>query len=183
MDVETLRILHGGCSNCKKCPLHLNGHKPPIWYHNSPYALFMEQPAAIDAHYMEVFWNMMGEYGFKEEQFSQVYTVQCKTPKSGRTGKKRPTMPSEAHREICRYWVIEYLSAIQPKKMLALGNLAMQELTGKFNGITEQNGKVISPKYNGQVVPTVLCVSPAALQYKGNTEALIRKALTRFKEI
>jgi uracil-DNA glycosylase family 4 len=143
----------------------------------------MEQPAAIDAHYTKTFWKIMGEYGLKEEQFAQVYTVQCKTPKSGRKGKKRPTIPSMMHREQCRFWVIDYLSALKPKKMLALGNVVMQELTGRFNGITEMNGKVIAPKYDGHLVPTVLCVSPAALQYKGDTEKLIRASLKRFKEL
>jgi uracil-DNA glycosylase len=183
MDVEKLKELHGKCSNCKQCNLNTNGHKPPIWYHNAPYVLFMEQPAAISVHHMNVFWKMAGEYNLKEEQFMQIYTVQCRTPKSGRSGKKRPTIPSQMHREICRRWVMDYLSAMQPKKMLALGNVVMQELTGHFNGITTKNATVIAPKYGGFVVPTVLSVSPAAMRYKGNTEDLIRASFKCFKEI
>ena len=183
MDVERLKELHGKCSNCKQCNLNITGHKPPIWYHNAPYVLFMEQPAAIDAHYVKAFWKIAGEYKLKEEQFMQVYTVQCRTPKSGRRGKKRPTIPSQMHRGICRGWVIDYLSAMEPKKMLAFGNIVMQELTGRFNGIIEKNATMIAPKYGGYVVPTVLSVSPAALQYGGDTEKLIRSSLQRFKEI
>jgi uracil-DNA glycosylase len=143
----------------------------------------MEQPAAIDAHCVKAFWKIATDYKLKEEQFMQVYTVQCKTPKSGRRGKRRPTIPSQIHRETCRGWVIDYLSAMKPKKMLAFGNVVMQELTGSFNGIIKKNATMIAPKYGGFVVPTVLSVSPAALQYKRDTEKLIRTSLKRFKEI
>ena len=182
MDVDKLHELHGGCSNCKACGLHTNGHKPPLWYHNSQYVMLMEQPSLIVEKWMTQFWNIAAEYNLKEEQFMQIHTVQCKTGESKRHT-KRPPCPAQSHRSECRRWVTDYMCALEPKKMIAFGNIAMQELTGHFDGILKCNGTVVVPKYGRNVVPTVLSVSPFALAYRKDAVKMIRTSLQVFKEL
>lgn len=180
MDVEKLNALNKECYGCKDCPLSRNSKSQPYWYHNAQYAVMYEQLHVIDSNTMDKFWVVAQEYGLKPEQFLHIGTVQCKTFVSRKKGKRVNNIPAKTHREQCRGWVRQYLSAFEPKKMLAFGNVVMEELTGQFSGITENNGKVIYPKYGRYVTPTVLCVSPATLKFNEN---LIRKALETFQEI
>jgi hypothetical protein len=79
--------------------------------------------------------------------------------------------------------VYAYLEALAPQKMLALGNVVMEELTGDFDGIIENNGRVVTPKYGPHLVPTVLCISPSAMRFNKDAEELIRYSLQKFKDI
>lgn len=183
MDIDKLKNLHGKCSNCKTCVLHENGHKPPTWYHNSLYALFMEQPSNCDEESMKTFWKIGESFNLKPEQFMHIHSIQCRPFVSKRKTRRRPTIPSKFHRSECRSWVYAYLEALAPQKMLALGNVVMEELTGDFDGIIENNGRVVTPKYGPHLVPTVLCISPSAMRFNKDAEELIRYSLQKFKDI
>jgi uracil-DNA glycosylase family 4 len=179
MDDSPFIELTKECNKCKDCPLWKNGSSTPISFHNAQYVAMYE--GWINYKQAKHFWDVAEEYGLKYEQFMHTNTVNCYTEQSKRH--KKRVIPPKIHRDECRKWVTKFVTLQKPKKMLAFGNIVMEELTGEFQGITKHNGKVIAPKYGNYVVPTVLCISPLAMKYQRDGEKMVRQALQIFKEI
>ncbi len=177
MDIEQLdtQIL-----KCKKCHLGKNKHNIPHWTNKSKYVMFTEIPYLEKPDFMVSFWKLAGRLGLLEEHFIQISSIQCSPDRNKRTGKYN--RPSQLHRTTCKVWFESYLKEIKPEKMIAFGNIPMEELTGKFNGIADAHGTVIKPKINQVVVPTVLSLPPSILNKKSNVN-LMRKSLITFKEL
>lgn len=165
---------------CKQCHLGKNKHNTPRWTNKSKYVMFTELPYLKKPDFMIKFWELAGRFGLSEEHFIQISSIQCSPDRNSRT--KRYNRPSQLHRATCKMWFESYLKEIQPKKMIAFGNIPMEELTGSFSGITDAHGTVIKPKINQVVIPTVLSLPPSILR-QPDTVNLIREMLITFKEL
>lgn len=179
--LDALDIKVMACTDCYLCK---NEHFKPYWSLNSKYVMLFEYPHKKKEDFMVEFWNIANRNGLAKDQFLIINTVQCLPDMSRRNGRFKYNPPAKIHRETCRSRVLEYYNIIKPKKMLAFGNLSMEECNGEFSGITEKHGSKIVPKFGGFVIPTVLSVHPAVIKYNGQQGIdMIDSAFKSFKEI
>jgi len=180
---EELLQLTEDIRQCQNCNLHVNGKVLPEIgeYANSILLLDHIKPDMEEC--MEKFWEMFREVGLSRQEFIVMYTTQCKTKTSKRRGKLHCPAPSIAHREECRPWLHAFLKQIKKPRILVMGNIAMEQVGGEFNGIVEHNATIIKPKMCGIVVPCVLSVSPSYLREWGKGHAMVKKSLETFKHL
>jgi uracil-DNA glycosylase len=180
MELEDINI---GIKNCDSCYLSNNkGREIPKFTEHAKYILLLEQPLRDRPEYLDTFWELFKKCGLSREEFVVLHTVQCHTQRSLKKG-RQSVMPSVAHREACKVWFHNYIKTLKPRKMLVMGNIPMEHVTGTFDGIVELNATVVKPKICGTVVPCVLSVSPNFLTYRGKGEGMIKDSLALFKHL
>lgn len=178
---EKLARLDVDILKCKECFLGKNRHHEPKWTLDTKYVILTEYPYTEKPDFMIEFWKQASFHGLKEEHFLQISTVQCSTGMNKKT--KRITRPSKLHRGECKKWFVSYIKALKPQKMIAFGNIPMEELIGEFSGISERHGEIIKPKISGLIVPTVLSLPPSIYRNDPNAKSKMGSVLKTFKEI
>jgi len=168
-------------SHCDHCYLKKNGVVLPEYTEHSKYIILMEQPLRGDREHVDKFWELARKVGVSRNEFLELNTVQCYTDKSKRKG--RYNKPSVAHREECRYWFNRYADIIEPEKILVMGNVAMETITGEFDGIVEKNGTVVRVNVAGLRTDCVLSVGTSYLQEFGPGYDMIKKSLGVFMNL
>ena len=125
--------------------------------------------------------RMLGEIGLAREDVYIANVLKCRPP-----GNRDP-LPGEI--EACTPWLVEQISAIQPRVIATLGNFATKHVLQTQRGITSMRGAVY-PWHGRSVVPTF---HPAAILRGGGEKsrqfadlredfALIRRTLDRRAE-
>jgi len=178
---EELRSMTEELRKCDRCYLKKNGMFVPQFTEHSKHIILMEQPFREQPDHIEKFWDMARKIGVSRNEFLELHTVQCYTDKSRRKGKY--TRPSTMHREECKYWFNRYFDALQPEKILVMGNVAMEFLTDDFDGIVEKNGTVVRVNINGLRTDCVLSVGTSYLKEFGPGLKMIQKSLEVFKHL
>jgi len=178
---EKIKLIEEGIIYCDGCSLLKNTHIIPKYTEKVKYIMLTEHPYKDEPDFMKEFWNLSYHYGFTREDFLQIGTVQCLPNINKRT--KRYNRPSKVHRNSCKKWFNLYVDEIKPNKILAFGNIPMEELTGDFSGITKHHAEIVKLKINNVVIPTVLSLPPSILKTDKNGKEKIRQTLSKFKEI
>ncbi len=175
--------LEGELKSCKSCTLCRNGHFPPQWSEKSKYATLMTYPYENEPVFMIKFWDMAKRMGLNRDHFVQLNTVNC-LPDVKKRGRYKGTTvrPSQLHRSECKKWISRYIDVFDVRKMIAFGNIPMEECIGEFNGINERTGSVVRTRINNRIIPTVLCIHPKGIDDPENKH-LIREAIKTFREI
>lgn len=103
--------------------------------------------------------RMLGEIGLAREDVYIANILKCRPP-----GNRDP-QPDEI--ETCTPWLVEQISAIQPKLIVTLGNFATKYVLQTQQGITRMRGSVYT-WHGRQVIPTF---HPAAILHGGGEKS------------
>lgn len=179
----TMEDLDKQLKECILCPLNLNCHKVPDKSIKSKYVMLTEYPYRGEPEFMQEFWRLAGQHGFKREDFVQLSTVQCYPDSSKRNGVQRYVRPSVRQREFCRKWFEAYVLEFNPSKIISFGNIPMEHLIGEFSGISDKHGKIERVRIGKKIYPVLLSVSPSVLRTGQMGKDQMRKALSTFRDM
>lgn len=147
---------------CEGCPLAgRNTYVPPDGPAQTPYAIVGESPGSTErfsgkpfvGESGEIIWSTLSQFGLKRSDVYVTNVVKCYAPPSS----KNSTLSKAAR--VCKHRLMTELESHGAKWILALGNEALEALTG-MRGITSQAGKLIPLKNGMKVIPAV---HPAAM--------------------
>ena len=114
--------------------------------------------------------RMLGEIGLAREDVYIANVLKCRPP-----GNRDP-LPGEI--EACTPWLVEQVSAIQPRVIVTLGNFATKHVLRTQRGITSVRGAVY-PWHGRSVIPTYH--TAYVLRGGGESMAQMRADLVRAK--
>jgi len=103
--------------------------------------------------------RMLLDIGLRRDEVYITNIVKCRPP-----GNRDP-QPDEI--DACTPWLVEQISAIQPKVVVTLGNFATKFLLQTAHGITSMRGSVY-PWHGRKVIPTF---HPAAILHGGGEKS------------
>lgn len=143
--IRMLEILDDMITNCQKCSLYSGGRVTPYWTFLSKYVMIGEAPGKEEVENDEPFigksgkilWEIMGEYGFRKEEFLIINSVQCR-PTDGSKNLK----PSIEQINLCREIWKKYIKVLSPYRMILLGNYASGIINGSYGGIVNRNSEL-----------------------------------------
>ena|SRR3990167_2418550 len=185
-DPKYIDTLYNEVSQCTRCPIHVHMGKCPLYRGNvlAPIAIVSEKSGPAEA---KAGYPLAGGSGYKiEELFREAgipepfwnyvkatNIVICHIPDNTR---------SHSQREIknCKWWEA-FLDAYPPKLILALGKLAVKELSGIKRPFTM--GKVNGKTFRYKGIRCIATYNPAyllRLQSAGHTD-LYEKAILPWK--
>lgn len=162
-----LLALKQECIACRKC--HVGGQMVDgKWLSNvlsnmnvtAKIMVVGQNPGKEEAEHDEPFIGDAGKrfdtavkeiLGLSRQDLYISNTIRCYTP-----GNRKP-FDNEA--ENCRYFLDKEVALIQPKIIVALGGIALKQLTG-MNGVMKHHGKIIHSIRYGVPVMSVLHPSP-----------------------
>lgn len=177
LQVHWLGQLDGLVQNCERCRLFEGGRAKPYWTKYSRYAIIGESPWTDEVQENEPFfgttgkllWKYFKKLGLCKKDFLILNSVNC------RPLKNRNRKPTTLQVKLCHRWIRLYLLAVQPSKILILGNYAKGSFLGDFSGITGEVGYKFNYKLYDKKIPCMLCVHPSYAIYNeevGNTQLL-----------
>jgi len=156
-----LLSLRAKCLACRKCPIggvRINGHIANVFTKLNSTAKIMivgQNPGFNEVEQGEPFVGRAGEIfnetikrvlGIGRESLYVTNSTHCFSP-----GNRRPT---EDEMDNCREFLDEEIRLVNPQVVLALGGVALSQLTG-MSGITKRRGEVIpSLRYGKPIVAT-----------------------------
>jgi len=118
-----------------------------------------------DSQRLDKLWAYLLSRGYMKSDFAMAATVQCLPVNSKKKGREyRVSSPAKTHREACREHLLAFIKELKPKKMIVFGNIAMEEVTGEFDGITKKHCTIVRPKIADMVIPTVLSTTPSLIK-------------------
>jgi DNA polymerase len=115
--------------------------------------------------------RLLSSVGIEREEVYLTTLVKCKPPEG------RPPKPAEIH--ACRPYLLAQLAAIDPKVVVALGDLASRSLTGRKEAASRIRGRAIP--LDGRYVFPTLSLSRAL--YTPAERALLASDFSRLPEL
>ncbi|MDP8953018.1 MAG: uracil-DNA glycosylase [Actinomycetota bacterium] len=115
--------------------------------------------------------RLLSSVGIEREEVYLTTLVKCKPPES------RPPKPAEIN--ACRPYLLAQLAAIDPKVVVALGDLASRSLTGRKEAVSRIRGRAIP--LDGRYVFPTLSLSRAL--YTPAERALLASDFSRLPEL
>ncbi len=115
--------------------------------------------------------RLLSSVGIEREEVYLTTLVKCKPPEG------RPPKPAEIH--ACRPYLLAQLAAIDPKVVVALGDLASRSLTGRKEAASRIRGRAIP--LDGRYVFSTLSLSRAL--YTPAERALLASDFSRLPEL
>ncbi len=115
--------------------------------------------------------RLLSSVGFEREEVYLTTLVKCKPPEG------RPPKPAEIH--ACRPYLLAQLAAVDPKVVVALGDLASRSLTGRKEAASRIRGRAIP--LDGRYVFPTLSLSRAL--YTPAERALLASDFSRLPEL
>lgn len=181
---KMLKALDTIVENCEECSLHSNGKAVPYWTNDSKYIIVGEAPGKNEVVNNIPFvgtagkhlWGIMGEYGFRREDFLVINTCQCRPViPPDRNGK-----PTQKQIDKCQRIVKGYFKVLKPPKIILLGNYAIGSILGE-SGIMERNGLLTTESIFDMDIMVVRSVHPAMCIYKGiEGQKMLKKSIKNF---
>jgi DNA polymerase len=172
--------LAGDIRNCRNCALCDNGRALPDWSQKSKYVLIAEAPGLKETEKGfplvgqagRILWGIMEEYSLYRYMFGIINCVQCRPLNGTRNGK--PTLEQMVE---CRPFIARFIKAVEPIRILLMGNYAKWFYDGIIGGVTAKNGEHGLIEY----IPTTLSVHPAVAIYEGEKgKEKLRHAIESF---
>ncbi len=179
--ISNLHQLKEEILQCEKCDLYRNGKILPYIGEYAQYILLLDFIKHDMDDCMDSLWELFKKVGLSKQEFVVMYTTQCIIKSSNRGGKLHTSPPSKIHREECKKWLWSFIMKMENPKMLVMGNIAMEHVTGDFSGIVEKNATITKPKISGIIIPCVLSVGPSYLKKFGPGYSMVKKSLEVFK--
>jgi len=185
--MNDIQVLKDECLACRRCSIGgqmVHGKYISNVFSNMHYLakvmVLGQNPGKDEVEMGEPFVGISGRYwdeavvsiGMNRSDFYISNVVRCYTPEN-----RRP-LPEEM--DNCRYFLDKEISIIKPLIVVALGGLALKQLTG-LGGIMKHHGTAIfSPRYKTFVFP-MLHPSPLNIDTDGN-EKIFLDDLRKLKE-
>lgn len=154
-----LYLLDGMIKECQECPLYRNGHIKPYWTEHSRYVIMSEQ---LTGKADSLLWELMGENGFKKEQFLIINKINCLSDDT--------TNPS--HVEKCQKWLDMYINIIMPLRGIMFGKYLHENSTLFLMRVNN----LYTP-----IIPIVKSVTPKFATYNDEGKKLLEQSILKFK--
>lgn len=154
---------------CEGCPLAgRNTYVPPDGPAQTPYAIVGESPGSTErfsgkpfvGESGEILWGTARQFGLTRDQVYVTNVVKCYAPSTS----KNSTLGAAAR--ICRKRLLDELAEHGVKWVLALGNEALEALTG-LRGITKFAGHPQVVTNGDRTLRVLPAVHPASMLYVG----------------
>lgn len=186
MKKQKLIELKKQCYECKRCSLHENfveGNDPHVFSCgniNSPVIFVGMNPARNEVKQKIPFVGKAGKtldmllehIGLERKKIYISNVVRCFT-----IGLREPTRDE---RDVCLPFLQQEIQIIQPKLLVALGNFALEALTGS-RGIMSVHGKIHDVKYKN--IPVFATLHPSAINRKKIYKAYMKSDFEALKNI
>jgi uracil-DNA glycosylase len=184
-----LTLLHEELDACRACPEMIGPvvHGPPVV---SRVLLIGQAPGPREGSFGKPFAWTAGKTMFRwfeeslgvdEETFrARVYmaaVARC-FPGKARGGGDRKPAPDEIAR--CKTYLVREVQALEPGLVLAVGALAIEQVTGHAGKLDAVVGRSVSVRYHDQQVDAIALPHPSGASTWHRTEpgkTLLRKAL------
>jgi len=164
-----LSRLHQDFQGCQKCDLHKHTRHKVCWAGSFEAKLMIIGEAATAADDRDkdllvgrsgkLFFEIMGERGFKKEHFFITNVLKCWPTDDGQTDRD----PRSEEARTCGKLLAEQVILRSPKVIITLGGLATETLLGLKGGITRLRGHV----YEFQGIPVVPMFHPSYIDRMG----------------
>ena len=162
-----LLALKQECVSCRKCAVGgvkiAGEHLANVLSNMNPAAEIMvvgQNPGREEIERDEPFVGEAGRrfdeavkqiLGLTRKDFYISNTIRCYTPENRK--------PYDSEVDNCQYFLDKEIALIQPRVIIALGSIALKQLTG-LNGVMKHHGKVVHSIRYGVPVMAVLHPSP-----------------------
>lgn len=156
---DKLNALRRECLDCRRCAIggnDIDGRPCNVFSNLQASAVMVvgQNPGAEEVRRGVPFVGLSGQFfdravddvlGLDRSAFYICNTVRCFT-----SGNRAPVTSEIEH---CRHFLYREVEVLKPRCLVALGSLALRELTG-LHGITKHHGRVrFSLRYNLPVLP------------------------------
>lgn len=193
-NVRLLKALHRQLDGCKLCPKVIGPvvHGPPV---DSPVMLIGQAPGPREGNFNRPFAWTAGRTLFRwfEETLGadeetvrrSIYISAVGRCFPGKLKSGGDRKPDATEIENCGRWLKAEVEILKPKLLLPVGTLAIEQVLGEAQPLTEVVGKVLRARYFG-VEAEVICIPhPSGLSSWHKTEpgkTLLKKALGLVKK-
>lgn len=182
--MDSLTKISEEIANCKLCPLYKHA-KNPVPGEGSPKAeiLFIgEAPGATEDEQGKPFVGRAGQLltellssiDIKREEVFITNVVKHRPPNN--------RAPAQEEVAACRNYLERQITIISPKIIVALGNHALEWLTGK-TGISSSRGKIIEKEIAGKTRKILPTFHPAALIYNSSLTETAKEDFKKIKKL
>jgi DNA polymerase len=117
--------------------------------------------------------RLLSSAGLERERVYMTTLVKCRPPGSP------PRSPKPSEVSSCRPYLVAQLAAVDPKVVVAMGDLASRVLTGRKEAVSRIRGRAI-PLDGRYVFPTL---SPSLALYTPADRALLTSDFSRLPEL
>jgi len=188
--VAQLTSLHRELDACRLCPKVVGPvvHGPAV---ESPIVLIGQAPGPREGKFMKPFawtagktlFRWLGEtVGADEETIrSRLYIAAVGRCFPGKMKSGGDRKPDAGEIENCRRWLEREVKILKPKLVLPVGTLAIEQVLGRSQPLTDVVGKLLRAEYHGVAVEVLCLPHPSGLSSWHKTEpgkTLLAKALS-----
>jgi len=182
---ETLRKLEAGARVCRRCKLHKTrinvvfGVGPAT----AKVMIVSEAPGAMEDQMGVPFVGAAGknldellrEAGLSRKKIYVCNILKCRPP-----GNRDP-LPDEI--EACRPFLVDQISAVKPKLVIALGRISARDLLGRYVTMGREHGTLLDCSYAGVKFKLFLTYHPAAALYGAEAKQRLQADFKKLGQI